>query len=62
MTEVALNAITTQNFTQIRQSVQKVHPPQKFKRSSLWNSRSYEIKEYGIEVAFNVIPSIQNFI
>jgi hypothetical protein len=33
MIEVTFNAITTiQTFIQIHQSVQKVHPPQKFKR------------------------------
>jgi hypothetical protein len=33
MIEVTFNAITTiQNFIQIHQSIQKVHPPQKLKR------------------------------
>jgi hypothetical protein len=50
------------NFIQIHQSVQKVHPPQKFKHSSLWNSWSYDDNEYGVEVAFSSITSIQNFI
>jgi hypothetical protein len=63
MIEVTFDAITTiQNFIKIHQSVQKVHPPQKFKRLPLWNRRSYEIKEYGIKVAISVITSIQNFI
>jgi hypothetical protein len=63
MIEVTFNAyVTIQNFIQIQQSVQKVHPTQKFKRSPLWTGWSYQIKEYDIEVAFNVITSIQNFI
>jgi hypothetical protein len=38
MIEVTFNAITTiQNIIQIHQSVQKVYPHQKFKRSPLWN-------------------------
>jgi hypothetical protein len=57
------NAINTiQNFIQIHQSVQKVHRLQKLKRSPLWNSLSYEFKEYGIEIAFNIMTSVQNFI
>jgi hypothetical protein len=57
------NVITTiQNFIQIYQSVQKLHRLQKLKRSKLWNSLSYEFKEYGIEVAFNIMTSVQNFI
>jgi hypothetical protein len=34
----------------------------KFKLSPLWSSSSNEIKEYGIEVAFDVITAIQHFI
>jgi hypothetical protein len=63
MIEVTFNAIITiQNFIQIHHLVQRVYPPQKFECLPLWNSWSYEIKEYVTEVAFNVITSIQNFI
>jgi hypothetical protein len=63
MIKVTFNVIITiQNLIQIHQSVQKVHPPQKFTCLPLWNSWSYEIKEYGIEAALNIITSIQNFI
>jgi hypothetical protein len=35
--EITFNVITTmQNFIQMHQSVQKVHPPQKFKRPPFW--------------------------
>jgi hypothetical protein len=51
--------ITIKNRIHIHQSLQKVHPPQKFKCSPLWNTWSYNIKEYGIEVA-SVITSKQN--
>jgi hypothetical protein len=37
-----------------------VHPPEKFQRSPLCNNWSYGNKEYGIEVAFNVITSMLN--
>jgi hypothetical protein len=38
MVEISFNVITTiQNFIQIHKSVQKLHPPQKFKRPSFWN-------------------------
>jgi hypothetical protein len=38
MIKVTFNAITTiQSFIQIHQSVQKLHPSQKFKRPPFWN-------------------------
>jgi hypothetical protein len=40
----------------------KIHPPQNFKRSSLRNTWSREIKEYGVEVTFNVITFLKIFI
>jgi hypothetical protein len=36
--DVTFNIITSvQNFIQIHQSVEKLHPPQKFKRPQFWN-------------------------
>jgi hypothetical protein len=62
MIEVTFNVITTiQNFIQIHQSVQKVHPPQKFKCPPFLNG-SYGIEQHGVKIIFNVIISIQNFI
>jgi hypothetical protein len=46
--QVTFKFITSiQNVIQIHQSVQKLHPSQKFKCSSLWNGWSREIKNNG---------------
>jgi hypothetical protein len=42
--------------------VQVLHPPQKFKRPPFWNGWSYGIKKYGVEVTFNGMTSLLNFI
>jgi hypothetical protein len=51
-----------QNFIQIHQSVQKVRPPQKFKRPPLWNGWSYGNKIYDIQATFNFVTVMQNLI
>jgi hypothetical protein len=62
MIQVTFNAITIRNFIQIHLSVQKLHPPQKFKRPPFWIDWSYGIKQNAVNVIFNVIISIQNYI
>jgi hypothetical protein len=42
--------------------VQVFHPSQNSEHSPFWNSWSYSIKSYDVEVAFNDITSLQNFI
>jgi hypothetical protein len=43
-------------------TVQVLHPPQKFERPSFWNGWSYGIKKYGVEVTFNGMTFLLNFI
>jgi len=38
------------------------NPPQKFERPPFWNGCSYGIKNYGVEVTFNGMTSLLNFI
>jgi hypothetical protein len=42
--------------------VKILHPPQKFKHPPFWNSWSYGTKKYGVEVTFNGMTSLLNFI
>jgi hypothetical protein len=42
--------------------VQVFRPPHKFVRPPLWNVLSYEIKKYDVEVNFNDLTSLLNFI
>jgi hypothetical protein len=39
-----------------------VHPPEKFERTPFWTGCSYVIKNYGVEVTFNGMTSLLNFI
>jgi len=41
--------------------MQVLHPPQKFERPPFWNGWSYGIKNYGVEVTFNDMTSLLNF-
>jgi hypothetical protein len=42
--------------------VQVLQPPQKFERPPFWNGWRYGIKKYGVEVTFNGMTSLLNFI
>jgi len=42
--------------------VKVLKPPQNFERPRFWNGSSYRIKNYGIEVIFNGMTSLQNLI
>jgi hypothetical protein len=42
--------------------VQVLHPPQKFERPPFCNGWSYGIKKYDVEVIFNGMTSLLNFI
>jgi hypothetical protein len=42
--------------------VKVLHPPQKFVRPPFWNSWRYGIEKYGVEVIFNRMTSLLNFI
>jgi hypothetical protein len=42
--------------------VQVLHPSQKFERPPFWNGYRYGIKKYGVEVTFNGMTSLLNFI
>jgi hypothetical protein len=42
--------------------VQVLHPPQKFERPPFWNDLRYGITRYGVEVIFNSINSLLNFL
>jgi hypothetical protein len=42
--------------------VQVLNPPQKFERSPFWNGWRYRIRKHGIEVIFNGMTSLLNFI
>jgi hypothetical protein len=39
-----------------------LHASQKFELPPFWNGLSYGIKKYGVEVTFNGMTSIPNFI
>jgi hypothetical protein len=54
--------ISIQNFMAPRWLMQVLHPPQKFERPPFWNGWRYGIKKYGIEVSFNGMTSLLNFI
>jgi hypothetical protein len=41
--------------------VQVLHPPQKFECPPFWNGSKYGIKKYGVEVIFNGMTSLLNF-
>jgi hypothetical protein len=55
-------SISIQNFTVPCWLVQVLHPPQKSERPPYWNAWRYEIKKYGVEVTFNGMTSLLNFI
>jgi hypothetical protein len=42
--------------------VQILHPPQKFEYPPLWNVCRYGIKKYGVEVIFNGMTTLLNFL
>jgi hypothetical protein len=42
--------------------VQVLHTPQKFERPPFWNGLRYGIRKYGLEVTFNGMTSLLNFI
>jgi hypothetical protein len=42
--------------------VQVLHPPQKFERPPFWDGLRYGIKKYGVDVTFNGMTSLLNFI
>jgi hypothetical protein len=54
-------SISIQNFMVSRWLVQVLHPPQKFESPPFWNGWSYGIKKHGIEVTFNGVTSLLNF-
>jgi hypothetical protein len=54
--------LSEKNFMVPRWLMQVLHPPQKFERPPFWNSWRYGIKKYGVEVTFNGMTSILNFI
>jgi hypothetical protein len=54
--------ISVQNVMVPRWLVQVLHLPQKFERPSFWNGWRYGIKKYGVEVTFNGMTSLLNFI
>jgi hypothetical protein len=37
------------------------HPPQKFKHLPFWNDRSYKIEQCGVNVTFNRITCLPDF-
>jgi hypothetical protein len=55
-------SISIQNCMFPRWLVQVLHPSQKFERPPFWNGWRYGIKEYGVEVTFNGMTSLLNFI
>jgi hypothetical protein len=55
-------SISVQNFMFPRWLVQVLHPPQKFERPPFLNGWSYGIRKYGVEVTFNSMTSLLNFI
>jgi hypothetical protein len=55
-------SISIQNFMFPRWLMQVLHPSQKFERPPFWNGSRYGIKEYGVEVIFNGMTSLLNFI
>jgi hypothetical protein len=55
-------SISIQNSMVPRWLIQVLHPPQKFERPLFWNAWRYRIKMYGVEVTFNDMTSILNFI
>jgi hypothetical protein len=55
-------SVSIQNFMIPRWLVQVLHPPQKFERPPFWNAWRYGIKKYGVEVTFNGMTSLLNFI
>jgi hypothetical protein len=42
--------------------MQVLHPPQKFERPPFWNGWRHGIKKYGVEVTFNGMTPLPNFI
>jgi hypothetical protein len=42
--------------------VQVLHPPQKFESPPFWNGWIHGITNYGVEVTFNDMTSLPNFI
>jgi hypothetical protein len=54
--------ISIQNCMVPRWLVQVLHSPQKFERPPFWNGWKYGIKKYGVEVTFNGMTSLLNFI
>jgi hypothetical protein len=55
-------SISIQNFMAPRSLVHIFHPPQEFERPSFWNGWSYGTKKYGVEVTFDDMNSLLNFI
>jgi hypothetical protein len=55
-------SLCIQNFMAPRWLVQVLHPPQKFERSPSWNAWRYGIKKYDVEVTFNGMTFLLNFI
>jgi hypothetical protein len=55
-------SIIIQNLMVSRWLVQILHSLQKFECLPFWNFLSYGIKIYGVEVIFNGMTSLQNFI
>jgi hypothetical protein len=55
-------SISIQNSMVPRWLMQVLHPPQKFERPPFCNGWRYGVKRYGIEVTFNGMTSLLNFI
>jgi hypothetical protein len=55
-------SVSIQNFMVPRWLVQVLHPPQKFERPPFWNGWKYVIKKNDVEVTFNGMTSLLNFI
>jgi hypothetical protein len=53
---------TTQLFMFPRWLMQVLHPPQKFERPPFWNAWWYRIRKCVVEVTFNDMTSLLNFI
>jgi hypothetical protein len=55
-------SISIEHFMVPRWQVQVLYPSQKFEHSPFWSGWRYGIKKYGVEVTFNGISSLLNFI
>jgi hypothetical protein len=59
---VLWRSTSIQNFMVPCWLVQVLHPPQTFERPPFWNGWRYGIKKYSVEVTFNGMTSLLNYI